>query len=434
MVSTVSHDPVMQLLREGCRKKIFPGAVLCASRMGGVRYDHAVGYASLQPNPLPMVTAALFDVASLTKIVATTTALMVLVDAGEIEVEHPVSRYVPAFQVSGKEDITIAQLLDHSSGLPAHIKFYEELNALREKGEDIPMGDASMDWVVERIAQVEGKPPGTSAEYSDLGFLVLGRLIELVARQSLDQFCREQIFLPLGMEDTFFLPLYKTSNKRDVRRSRLKGRQIVATEDCPWRKRVLVGEVHDDNCYALGGVAGHAGLFSTGADLHRFAQMLLRCSTGKATFFPPSLVQEFWRIQDGVPGSTRTMGWDTPSQTGSSAGELFSRNSVGHLGFTGCSLWIDRDEEIIVVFLTNRVHPSRENAEIKRFRPLIHNSIYGLITTPSPLPPPKKAKRTSQPKKEAKEPAENELNGLTELTKSEPRLPLPPPPAPAKKD
>ncbi len=379
-----NKDPVLQLLREGIRKGIFPGAALCVSRRGSVRYDHALGKAMLEPNEIPLVTSALFDVASLTKPIVTTTAIMLLIGAGEIELDHPVSRFIPSFRRKDKEGITIRHLLSHSSGLPAHLPFYEELEALRAKGEGPEKGAESIRWVVERIAELEIGPIGQKAVYSDLGFMVLGHLVELVSQQSLDQFSQEHIFQPLGMEDTFFLPLYD----EELRRERMKGRQIVATEKCPWRKKVLLGEVHDDNCYSLGGVAGHAGLFSTTADIHRFASTLLRCSKGVGTFLPPELIQEFWTIQDTVEGSTFALGWDTPSPEGSQAGDLFSKNSVGHLGFTGCSLWIDRDQEVIIILLTNRVHPTRENDEIRRLRPLVHNTIRRLIEDSVPLAPP----------------------------------------------
>ncbi len=381
---TSSSDPVLQLLRQAVKRNVFPGAVLCASREGDVRYDHAIGWAASEPAHLPLVAQAIFDVASLTKPVATAAAVMALLDGGELELDAPIAKWMPLFARPNKDKITIRHLLCHAAGLPAHLKFYERLHRMRQKGEGPALGPASVDWVIEEIARLETLPPGECTVYSDLGYIVLGRLIEIIAGASLDDFCREHIFLPLGMEDTFFLPLYQPE-KRD---ERLRGRQFVATERCPWRERILVGEVHDDNCHAMGGIAGHAGLFSTAADLHRFCLTLLRCSQDRASFFSPAVVREFWRIQEVVEGSTWALGWDTPSIEGSSAGELFSRCSVGHLAFTGCSLWMDRDESIIVVLLTNRVHPSRSNEEIRRFRPLVHNTIYGLITKPSPLPPP----------------------------------------------
>lgn len=386
-----NQDPVLTLLREASTKRVFPGAVLCASRHGEVRYDHAIGAASLFPIPLPLVSQALFDVASLTKNVATTAALMLLVDAGELEIDIPIAEYIPAMKDAGKTDITVRHLLAHSSGLPAHIKFYEELEALRAEGKAPSWGPESVDWVIDKIAQVDAQAPNQVTIYSDLGFILLGRMIEHITEKSLDTFCQEEIFLPLGLEDTFFLPLFDET----LRKKRLKGRQVVVTEQCPWRGRLLSGEVHDDNCHAMGGVAGHAGLFSTASDLHRFAFSMQQCAKGVASFLSPAVVNEFWRIQDkahgaqeGVEGTSRTLGWDTPTPGISQAGEHFSASSVGHLGFTGCSMWIDRDEEIIAILLTNRVHPSRDNDAIKTFRPRLHNALHTLLKRPAPLPPP----------------------------------------------
>ncbi len=379
-----NSDPVLLLLREASRKRVCPGAVVCASRKGVVRYDHAVGYACLYPVPLPLVAQAIFDVASLTKAVATTSSIMLLIDAGELELDQKVSGFFPSFKQAGKTNITVRHLLNHCSGMPAHVEFFKELVALRQDGGGPVPGPEAVDWVIQQIANVDVAPPETKSVYSDLGFIVLGRLVEKIVGQSLDTFCVEQVFRPLGMEDTFFLPLTDDA----LRRKRLRGRQVVSTEQCPWRGRLLQGEVHDDNCYAMGGVAGHAGLFSTTNDLHRYAQTVLRCAKGEFNFFTPAVIQEFWRKQDLVEGASWALGWDTPSPEGSQAGSLFSRNSVGHLGFTGCSLWIDRDDEQIAILLTNRVHPSRENPGITKLRPVVHNVLHGLLSESAVLPPP----------------------------------------------
>jgi CubicO group peptidase (beta-lactamase class C family) len=309
---------------------------------------------------------------------------MLLIDSGDLELDDPIGRFLPVFEGTPKADITVRHLLNHCSGFPAHIKFYEQLEELRAQGEGPPKGPASVDWVLQQIAEMDTEPPGTKSVYSDLGFITLGRLVEKVTSQPLQDFCEEQIFRPLGMEDTFYLPSWKP----EKRRKRLAGRQIVVTEMCPWRKKLMIAEVHDENCYSFGGVAGHAGLFSTAEDIHRFALTLWRCSRGMDNFFQASLVQEFWRKQEIVPGSTWALGWDTPSEQNSQVGHLFSRHGVGHLGFTGCSLWIDRDDHILAVFLSNRVHPTRENTDIRRFRPLLHNTLYGMLTEPAPLQPP----------------------------------------------
>ncbi|HAA57336.1 MAG TPA: hypothetical protein DCE42_21400 [Myxococcales bacterium] len=392
-MSISNNDPVIQLLREASRKGIFPGAVVCASKKSSVQYDHAVGNATLSPDPVPIVTQALFDVASLTKPVATVTAIMQLIDSKETELDTPIYKHLPIFGKKGKKDITIRHLLSHCSGLDAHVKFYEELEALNQEGRGPDYGPQAVKWVVEKIAGLESRPPETETVYSDLGYIVLGYLVEQLTQTPFHEYCRNEIFLPLGMEDTFFLPLWQEDKKQQL----LKGRQVVATEDCPWRKRVLVGEVHDSNCHAMGGVAGHAGLFSTAADIHRFSLTMLRCYHGAMDFLPQELVQTFWSIQPMVPNTTWTLGWDTPSPEGSSAGSHYSASSVGHLAFTGCSMWLDPEDDVVIVLLTNRVHPSRDNIEIRRFRPIIHNTIRSLITEPVPLPPPKRLGKAPAP-------------------------------------
>ncbi len=378
------EDPVVKLLNSGVREGVFPGGVLCASRKGRIYYDISVGFATLSPFSLPLVATALFDVASLTKAVATTSAAMYLINSGDLELETRVGSVFKSFQRGRLGDITVRDLLNHASGLPAHWELFKELDALRKKGEGPSLGEESLDWAIERIAEIGlAAPPRTKAIYSDLGFIVLGRMIEKIAQQDLDSFCREKIFSPLGMCDTFFLPLFD----EPLRNERIKGRQIAATEDCSRRGKLLRGEVHDDNCYSLGGVAGHAGLFSTAQDLHRFALTMMRCARGEASFFPPSLVREFWTKQQIVSNSSWALGWDTPSPRGSQAGQFFSRSfSVGHLGFTGCSLWIDWEKEIIAIFLTNRVHPSRANDKIKKFRPLLHDLLYTILFPQINLP------------------------------------------------
>jgi CubicO group peptidase (beta-lactamase class C family) len=190
--------------------------------------------------------------------------------------------------------------------------------------------------------------------YGDLDFIVLGAAVEAVASERLDAFCRRRVFEPLGLEDTFFLPLPEDGSvphpAPELRR------RIAATENCPWRGRILWGEVHDPNASAMGGVAGHAGLFSTADDLMRFGQAWLDAWHGRSDWLPQELVREFSRRQGMPEGSDWALGWDTPAPEGSTSGPHFSSDSVGHLGFTGTSLWIDLAQEAVVVMLTNRHH------------------------------------------------------------------------------
>jgi CubicO group peptidase (beta-lactamase class C family) len=205
--------------------------------------------------------------------------------------------------------------------------------------------------------------------YGDLDFIALGAVVEAVAHCGLHDFCSERIFAPLGMHDTFFAPLADGDRPSESER-----RRVAATENCPWRERVLWGEVHDPNAWAMGGVAGHAGLFSTADDVMRFAQVVLDVWHARSDALPRDLLKGFTERQDLPPGSDWALGWDTPTLAASSSGHHFSPRSIGHLGFTGTSLWIDLEREVVVVMLTNRVH---QVAKKSRFdlRPVVHDLI-----------------------------------------------------------
>jgi CubicO group peptidase (beta-lactamase class C family) len=215
-------------------------------------------------------------------------------------------------------------------------------------------------------------PLGAKAVYSDLGFLLLGELVELVSHQPLDRFCQDRIFRPLGLRATAFIDLDR------VRAEKLAPvtDMIAPTEKCAWRQKILCGEVDDDNAFAVGGVAGHAGLFANAEDVHRIAARLQAAADERDPWLPAAIVREFWRREGSVPDSTWALGWDTPSREGSMAGTRISGNAVGHLGFTGTSIWIDRERGAHVVFLTNRVHPSRTNERIKTVRPAVHDAVF----------------------------------------------------------
>jgi CubicO group peptidase (beta-lactamase class C family) len=235
------------------------------------------------------------------------------------------------------------------------------------------------EWVLDRVLR-SGlvHEPGSAAVYGDLDFIVLGALVESLSQLRLDEYCKKHIAGPLGLSDTFYLPLstpsegtvaFPAANAEATLR-----RRIAATENCPWRKRVLWGEVHDPNAWAMGGVAGHAGLFSTAGDVMQFAQTLLDVWHGRSDALPRELLKEFFQRQDLPADSDWALGWDTPTEGASSSGTLFSKNSVGHLGFTGTSLWIDLDKEAIVVMLTNRVHLVAKKSRFE-LRPIIHDML-----------------------------------------------------------
>jgi CubicO group peptidase (beta-lactamase class C family) len=321
-----------------------------------------------------MTRDMVFDLSSLTKALVTTTAIMLLVREGKVRLEDRVTRFIPNFGVHGKTHVEIRHLLAHCSGLPAWRPFYKEIAKAEKKGTTRFSGLRGIRTMVFEAIHRE-RPEyalGTKAVYSDLGFLLLGELIELVTHQPLDRFCQERIFKPLELRATAFIDLDRLRAQKltpvvDV---------IAPTERCPWRQKILCGEVHDDNAYAIGGVAGHAGVFANAPDVHRIVARLVACAEDRDDFLPGALVREFWRREGTVPDSTYTLGWDTPSGPTSMAGARASASTVGHLGFTGTSVWIDRDRGAHVIFLTNRVHPRRDNERIKAVRPAVHDAVW----------------------------------------------------------
>ena len=293
--------------------------------------------------------SAVFDLASVTKVVATTAAVMLLYERGELGLEQRVVEAVPEFAArdARKNHVTFRMLLAHSSGLPAHEKFYLHCK-----------NHAQLMQAV-YATKLEAEPM-SRAVYSDIGFIVLGEAIERTAGESLDKFCEREIFAPLGMASTMFNPP-----------AELKPR-IVPTADDKWfRHRVIQGEVHDDNAYVMGGVAGHAGLFSNAKDVLKFAECMLRSGE---PLFKRETVELFARRESQPAGTTRALGWDTPSQP-SQSGKYLSTRAYGHLGYTGTSLWIDLEKDLAVVLLTNRTWPDNKNEAIKKWRPIIHDAV-----------------------------------------------------------
>jgi CubicO group peptidase (beta-lactamase class C family) len=318
----------------------------------------------------PVTPETIYDLASLTKVIGLTTATMMLVDEGKLDLDAPVQRYVPSFQGPDKERVTIKHLLTHSSGLPAWRPLYAEARTR----------DAALALVDTTALQ---RQPGDTFVYSDLGAMVLAQAVEAITGQRLDRFLDVRLFGPLGMSATRYLP---PASWRD---------RIAPTEnDTVFRHRLLRGEVHDENAGRLGGVSGHAGLFSTAGDLSRFAIWLLesrrtpedadgrRTTSGDLRHLSPSLVQEFTRRQNLPPGSSRALGWDTPSEL-SSAGTKMGPNAFGHTGFTGTSIWFDPDRDLFIILLTNRVNPTRANTKILQVRRRVADLVNDAL---SPLP------------------------------------------------
>ena len=336
-------------------------------------HENAFGYRSLIPEKTALQLNTIFDLASLTKPLATTVAIMLLIGGKKIRLDDQVTRFIPTFGVFGKHLSTVRQLLNHSSGLPAWKPYYEGMVKMEKSGRiNFIASRAAKGYVLEEIHREKPlTPPGTQALYSDLGFMVLGEIVEALTGFNLDRFCQDRIFKPLGLRSTAFVDLTKLR----TRRLQPVKQTIAPTENCPWRKRILCGEVHDDNAYAMGGVAGHAGLFSSARDIHTLMVRLNHCFHGKDNFLPQSLVQEFLTKDQTIKDSTHALGWDTPSPGKSASGSYFSPRSVGHLGFTGTSIWWDLEKSCHIILLTNRVHPSRQNEKIRDFRPYIHDLI-----------------------------------------------------------
>ena len=277
------------------------------------------------------------------------------------------------YGVLGKSLTTFRQLLSHSAGLPAWKPFFEDIIKSEKSGRiNFVASRAAKSYVYEQIHRDKPlTPPGSQSLYSDLGFMILGEAVEILTGSTLDRFCHERIFKPVGLRATGFVDLTQLR----ARRLQPVEEMIAPTENCPWRKKILCGEVHDDNAYAMGGVAGHAGLFSSARDIHAFLVRLDQCRTGTDNFLPQPLVEEFLAKDQTLIHSTFALGWDTPTPGQSASGSMFSSRSVGHLGFTGCSIWWDLEKSCHVVLLTNRIHPTRKNDKIREFRPQVHDLI-----------------------------------------------------------
>ncbi len=361
----VEKEKLENLLFQGLRERVYPGAVLTVLFREEEVFSLSVGNASLMPNIVPMDRRTIFDLASLTKPLATTLALMKLVDEGKLNVDQPLGQLIPAMQEYGKGEMTTRHLLSHSSGLKEWEPFYSRLT-------HIPLEDRKSQvrqWILESPLLF---PCGTRTLYSDLGFILLEWIAEQLTRTPLDQFLQKECYTPLGLGNLF---LYERSRAANVSKN-----AFAATELCPWRKRIIQSEVHDENAFAMGGYSGHAGLFGTAAEVAEIGAFLLRCYHGSPDeILRPNTVRPFFLRQQKPENTTWALGWDTPSRVGSSTGGSFSEKSVGHLGFTGTSLWMDLDKEVVVAFLTNRIHPSRENEKIKKFRPQLHRCVMEIL-------------------------------------------------------
>jgi CubicO group peptidase (beta-lactamase class C family) len=346
-------QPAYDVLEKAVADHAFPGGVLAV----GYKDDlivHEFGRQTYDAKSPAIKVDTIYDAASLTKPVVTTTLVAMQVETGRIGLDLPVARYLPEWNDGPNADwrktVTVRNLLTHSSGLPAHKDYFLTLHSKREF-----------------IAAICKEPleyaPGTKTVYSDLGFILLGEILERSTGKSVDQLAHEQIFSHLDLSDTMFNPA-----------KNLLGRIAPTENDATFRKRQVQGEVHDENAFALGGVAGHAGLFTTAGDLAVFCQMLLNGGIyGHHRLLNLSTISQFTTPQ-ALSGNTRTLGWMTPTPN-SSSGRYFSPHTFGHLGFTGTSIWIDPDRQLFVILLTNRVYPTRDNDKIAAVRPAVHDAV-----------------------------------------------------------
>jgi uncharacterized protein YbbC (DUF1343 family)/CubicO group peptidase (beta-lactamase class C family) len=342
---------ISKIIKKAIRSGKIPGAVVLIGKQDRVLYRRAFGHRAIKPKKLSMTIDTIFDLASLTKVVATTTALMQLVEEGKLCLEDPVARYWPEFKANGKENITVRELLTHYSGLRPDLDLKPEWSGY----------DMAIRMI---IAEKPVFPPGTNFVYSDINFIILGELVHRISGQPLDVYCAERIFKPLGMKDTGFKPS-PTLRKRIAPTQYQNGKT----------GKLFWGEVHDPTAYKMGGVAGHAGLFSTARDLSIFAQMLLAGGSYKgARILSPLMIEKMTTPQSPPDKSVlRGLGWDIDSSFTSNHNNSPPIVFYGHTGFTGTAIWIDPVSKIYIIVLTNRVHPSGKGdvrqlrAEIKKF-------------------------------------------------------------------
>lgn len=339
------------VLQEAIAERVFPAASVAIAVRGRLVALKGFGRLTYESGSLPITSGTLFDLASLTKVVATTPMAMLLYQRGLLDLDASVGAVVPEFVTDGKRDprrreVTFRMLLAHSSGLPAYEKLFLQARTRNELLHEAFITPLDAD-------------PGAHAEYSDIGFILLGVALERIADETLDRFCQREIFAPLGMTHTAFDP------PAEIRA------QIPPTaHDRSFRRRIIQGEVQDENASVLGGVAGHAGVFSTAADVAQFAHAMI----SPGALLRRETIALFTQRESAPAGTSRALGWDTPSAP-SQSGKYFGSASFGHLGYTGTSLWIDPGRQLSITLLTNRTWPDCSNQAIKQVRPRFHDAV-----------------------------------------------------------
>lgn len=355
---------VIDLMAHGVRQRVFPGAVLLAASQGRVAFHRAFGVLG-RPDNIVVTPDAIFDLASLTKPLATTLALLYLADRGALDFTRGVNAWLPELTTSKKGLLTPALLLVHRSGLPAYRPYYRQVGHL---GPALGRAALRQRLAAEPLARL----PDTQTIYSDLGFMLLHWLVERISGQPMERLLADTVYPALGIDADreLFFPVGEHSLAAD---------SVAATEYCRWRRRVCRGEVHDENAWAQGRVAGHAGLFGTAMGVCRLLLALMdihKQRTQGAPLIAPDYIRQCFA--PALPGR-RPLGFDTITEPFSAAGKLFSKDAVGHLGFTGTSFWLDPKPERVVVLLTNRVHFGRDNRKIHWFRPVLHDAVMRVL-------------------------------------------------------
>lgn len=361
-------NPIRSAMTEAVAKGVFPGGVVLADVAGETVFLEAYGAVASESAAPPVTPDTVFDLASLTKPLVTAGLVLSLVAERRVSLEDRVGIFLPAWTEGLKARATLRHLLTHTAGLPDWRPLYQELEPALVA---TPAGRG-------RVVEAAGKAPllsdpGAQSRYSDLGFILLGAIVEQVNGLVLDQSARDRLFAPSGLSSVGYLPIADPEGRAWV-----AGRRVAATERCPWRGRVLQGEVHDENAYAMGGVSGHAGLFGDALGVRALVRAWRNAALGRSASWPVDLAARFVTRQSDLGQGTWALGWTVPTPP-STSGRFFSPRAYGHLGFTGTSVWVDPDRDLTVILLTNRVHPTRENQGMVAFRPLLHDTVYSWL-------------------------------------------------------
>ncbi len=346
---------VDRLVADAVSRHVFPGAVLAVGHGRGLLHLRAFGSQTYDRSSPPVGEDTIYDIASMTKVVATTPVVMALVDDSRLDLEAPVSRYVPEFTGDGRETVRVVDLLRHSSGLPAWEALYRQLSG-------------SKAYVARISTTALEAPPSSRALYSDLGMILLGEVAARAGGQPLDELAQKRVFEPLGLLDTGYRPAEAVWSR------------IAPTEECLWRRRLIRGEVHDENAYAMGGVAGNAGVFSTAPDLARVAEMMLnRGLVGRKRMMKAETIALFTRRSE-VSGLAVGLGWQFA--VGENSPAPWSTRAFGHTGLTGTMMWIDPGRDLYLILLTNAIHPRRGDDSFGALARLVESAVVQLVKEP----------------------------------------------------